>query len=154
VTICTPKVLKILKSREQYALIGETRRSAREHIKHSDILIKAQSVPQKLYRIYDDINIIKKLCEMFNLRFIQPKINTHNLMITSLNNVSASHTVLQVIASLCGAYGGKSDGNRSSRVYFPCYANDTLIDERFVFVVPDGVNMKVIDETYPSINIA
>jgi len=40
VTICTPKVLKILKSREQYALIGETGRSAREHIKMVDEGIK------------------------------------------------------------------------------------------------------------------
>ena len=152
VTICTPKVLKILKSREQYALIGETGRSAREHIRHSDMVVKASAVSKKLYRVYDDINIIKKICEMCDLNFRRPKRNNHNLMVTSLNNVSDSHTVLQVIASLGGAYGGRSDGTRASRVYFPCYADDTLIEERFVFVVPDGVDMSNIDNIYPRCN--
>jgi hypothetical protein len=52
VTICTPKVLKILKSREQYALIGETGRSAREHIKIVDVGLKTYDPSMTVPRIY------------------------------------------------------------------------------------------------------
>jgi hypothetical protein len=52
VTICTPKVLKILKSREQYALIGETGRSAREHIKMVDVGLKTYDPSMTVPRIY------------------------------------------------------------------------------------------------------
>ena len=129
-------------------MIGETGRSAREHIRHSDMVVKASAVSKKLYRVYNNINTIKKICKTCDLDFRKPRRNVHNLMTTSLNNVSDSHTVLQVIASLGGAYGGRSDGTRASRVYFPCYADDTLIEERFVFVVPDGVDMTIIDGIY------
>jgi hypothetical protein len=52
VTICTPKVLKILKSREQYALIGETGRSAREHIRMVDVGLKTYDPSMTVPRIF------------------------------------------------------------------------------------------------------
>ncbi len=69
ITICTPKVLKTLKSREQYALIGETGRSAREHIRIVDEGIKVNEKSS----IYEITELFASKKEAYNFMKIKIK---------------------------------------------------------------------------------
>jgi len=105
------------------------------------------------YRIYDDENVLKKVCKILRYRYIAVENNSEGFKETSLNRKTEVASLKDAISKVPTAYGG---GKNAIRTFYPCYVditnNETL---RFVLIIrPETDINKVkneVDTIYPPI---
>jgi hypothetical protein len=123
-----------------------------EYINHNE-----NKVNEDTYRIYDNEDIVKKVCKILGYDYRTTKNNLEGFKETSLNRKKEVVSLTNAISKVPTAYG-TNNGVKTWRTYYPCYVditnNETL---RFVVIIrPETDINKVkneIDNVYPSIQI-
>jgi hypothetical protein len=105
------------------------------------------------YRIYDDENIIKKVCDELDYTYIPVKNNPLGFKETSLNKTKAVVSLTEAISKVDSGYGGGG----ATRTFYPCYLDITDAESLvFVLLVRKNDVSKVkekIDHMFPPIQI-
>jgi len=107
------------------------------------------------YRIYDDENVVEKVCKLLDYAYIPVKNNSDGFKETSLNRKKDIVSLKDAISKVPSAYG-TNNGIKTWRTCYPCYVdvtnNETL---RFVVIIrPETHINKVkneVDTLYPPI---
>lgn len=151
--------------REPMSRMGEIGQSAIENIRQPKKKRKQSNpdgtgnkgINRDRYRVYQDENVVRSVCEMLGYDYRPTKNNAHGFKETSLNTKAAVVSLKKAIKKVSTAYGGNSGKSTAAwRTYYPCYVdttdNTTL---RFVVILrPDTDINKVkteIDTIYPPI---
>lgn len=115
------------------------------------------NVDKDTYRIYDNEDIVKKVCSILRYTYRTTKNNSQGFKETSLNRKKEVVSLTDAISKVPTAYG-YNNGEKTWRTYYPCYVdvtnNETL---RFVVIIrPETDINKVkneIDNVYLSYQI-
>ena len=113
--------------------------------------MNATSVKIDGYRIYKEEEDVRNVCKILGYHYKSTKDNANGFKETSLNAKKAVASLTDAIQKVPTAYG-MNDGEKTYRVYYPCYVDvkdkSTL---RFVVIIrPDTDKSKLAecDQTY------
>jgi len=109
------------------------------------------------YRVYDDEEVVKKVCRILKYNYRSTKNNSDGFKETSL---ACKKSVISLANAIANVKSARHSHNKliTWRVYYPCYVNTTNNETlRFVVILRPGTDMnKVtteIDIDYPPIQI-
>jgi len=106
------------------------------------------------YRIYDNEEIVKKVCKFLDYGYQTTRLNDNGFKETSLNAKKAVVSLSSAIEKVRGGYGGGKSSKMAFRTYYPCYVdttdNTTL---RFVVIIRPTTDINKlktdVDTIYP-----
>jgi hypothetical protein len=131
-----------------------------KHIHHLDPVelpvIEEEVVNINLYRIYNDEDMVRSVCEILGYNYTSTKVNTEGFKETSLNKKSGVVSLHDAIKKVPTAYG-TNKGVKTYRTYYPCYTDITdNMSLRFVVIIRPGTDeSKVLecDAKYPHLSL-
>ena len=105
------------------------------------------------YRVYDNEEVVKKVCKSLGYLYITTKSNETGFKETSLNTKKAVVSLSSAIEKVPTAYG-TNGGVKTYRTYYPCYldiADNTTL--RFVVIIRPTTDIdklkNEVDTIYP-----
>lgn len=119
--------------------------------KNANIIEEANSADENTYRVYDDEQVVKNVCEILGYKYIATKNNRDGFMETSLNEKKKVVSLSNAISKVKSGYG-TNHGIKTRRIYYPCYVDITNRDTlRFVLIIQstDADKLIEIDKKYP-----
>lgn len=119
--------------------------------KNANIIEEANSADENTYRVYDDEQVVKNVCEILGYKYIATKNNRDGFMETSLNEKKKVVSLSNAISKVKSGYG-TNRGIKTRRIYYPCYVDITNRDTlRFVLIIQstDADKLIEIDKKYP-----
>ena len=100
----------------------------------------------KLYRVYSDEDVVRKVCKILGYRYISTKCNTDGFKETSLNNKTSVVSLQDAVKKVSTAYG-TDKGVTTYRTYYSCYVNITDKSSlRYVIIIRPGTDEKLVVE--------
>ena len=138
---------------------------AKQEVAKTDVPKPEASAAIKMYRIYDNEEVVKKVCKHLDYTYRKTDENANGFKETSLNTKRSVVSLEEAVKKVTVGYG-TNNGERTFRTYYPCYVNTTdSTTLRFVViirpVVDDDVEkhkekerdkkLKEVDENYPSL---
>lgn len=108
--------------------------------------VKDKEEDIKLYRIYSDEVIVRKVCKILGYRYVSTKYNIDGFKETSLNNKTSVVSLQDAVKKVSTAYG-TDNGITTYRTYYPCYVNITDKSSlHFVVIIRPGTDENKIVE--------
>ena len=110
----------------------------------------------KMYRIYNNEEILKAACAELGYKFVHVDMNSDGFKETSLNKKKAVVSLTDAIKKVSSGYG-TNKGVQTHRVYYPCYrdiADKTTL--HYIFLIrttTDQGKIDALDAKYPSLYI-
>lgn len=113
--------------------------------KNANIIEEANSADENTYRVYDDEQVVKNVCEILGYKYIATKNNRDGFMETSLNEKKKVVSLSNAISKVKSGYG-TNHGIKTRRIYYPCYVDITNRDTlRFVLIIQSSDADKLIE---------
>jgi hypothetical protein len=119
-------------------------------------VLKNEEVDIKLYRIYDNEDVVRGVCKILGYRYVSSTGNGNGFFETSLNNKKQVSSLDQAIKRVPDAikHGGKK--HTACRTCYPCYlvTSDTATLRFVVIIRPETDTTKIAecDKKYTSLS--
>ena len=121
-----------------------------KHIKNLEAIdlpvLKNEAVDINLYRIYSNEDTVRDVCKILGYQYISTDDNAKGFKETSLNIKKSVVSLEDAIKKVPTAYG-TNNGQKTYRVYYPCYVNTTDKSSlRFVVIIRPGTDKSKVEE--------
>jgi hypothetical protein len=105
-----------------------------------------ETVDINSYRVYEDEEIVKKVCDLLGYTYVKTKENDKGFKETSLNNKSSVVSLHEAIKKVPTAYGTHK-GVKTYRVCLPCYLDiNDYTTLRYVVILRPGTDTSKINQ--------
>lgn len=109
-------------------------------------IIREDTAAIRLYRIYDNEDIVRDVCKILGYLYRETKNNSNGFKETSLNRKKEVVSLSDAIEKVQSAYG-TNNGEKTYRTYYPCYVDINVPSSlRFVVIIRPDTDMNKVTE--------